>query len=385
MLTAPLTAHRAAIAAALPVAGLIVGLLCVRLALRRNQQAKHGHASSFVAAVREVLVVWLVIAGAYAAIAILPLSRPTNAFAHQVLLVLLIASATLVAARLAAVGVRRFALRAEGSVVYGSIFLNITRLVVISIGLLIILQSLGISITPILTALGVGGLAVALALQDTLANLFAGIHVIASKYVKGGDYVRLDSGEEGYVVDINWRHTSLRQIPDNLILVPNAKLASTIVTNFHRPAQPMGVPVELGVSYDSDLEEVERVTLEVAREALQAVEGGVHSFEPWVWFDEFSDYSINFTVYLRVREYYQQYPLRHDFIKRLHRRYAAEGIEIPFPVQTVFWKEAPGTNGAGTPVRPPQGPNHRPGQRETTGAATGRPLGWRSPIKRPGT
>jgi small-conductance mechanosensitive channel len=312
VLTGPVTPHTAAIAAALPVLGLILGLLCARLALKQSRQAHHGTASTIVATGREVFVVWLVILGGYGSIAILPLSRDTAVFARQVLLVLLIASATVVAARLSASGVRRFALRNEGSVMYGSIFLNITRLVVLSIGLLIILGSLGISITPILTALGVGGLAVALALQDTLANLFAGIHVIASKYVKGGDYVRLDSGEEGYVVDINWRHTSLRQIPDNLILVPNAKLASTIVTNYHRPAQPMGVPVKLGVSYGSDLEVVERVTLDVAREVLACVEGGVEAFEPWIWYDEFSEYSINFTIYLRVHEFYSQYPLRHE-------------------------------------------------------------------------
>jgi small-conductance mechanosensitive channel len=341
------------------VVGLIVGLLCTRVALERSRRKEHGHAATVVATMREMLVVWLVIFGAYGSIAILPLSHAADTFAHQVLLVLLIASATVVAARLAAGAVRHFVLRTEGSVVYGSIFLNITRLVVITLGLLIILQSLDIKITPILTALGIGGLAVALAMQDTLANLFAGIHIIASRYVKGGDYVRLDSGEEGYVVDINWRHTSLRQIPDNLILVPNAKLASTIVTNFHRPAQPMGVQVKLGVSYDSDLEEVERVTLDVAREALQAAEGGIHTFEPWIWYDELGDYSINFTVYLRVREYYQQYPLRHEFIKRLHRRYGAEGIEIPFPVQTVFWKEAPdssNSNGSSSPERRPPSP-----------------------------
>jgi small-conductance mechanosensitive channel len=339
VLTGRVTPHVAAIAAGLPVLGLVLGLVLTKLALEQSRQARHGHASAVVAAMREALVVWLVMAGAYGSIAILPLSRDTDVVARKVLVVLLIASVTVVAARLAAGGVRRFALRQEGTMMYGSIFLNITRLVVFSIGLMIILQNLGIPITPILTALGVGGLAVALALQDTLANLFAGIHIIASKYVKGGDYVRLDGGMEGYVVDINWRHTSLRQIPDNLILVPNAKLASTIVTNYHRPERPMDVPVQLGVSYDSDLEKVEDVTLEVAREVLGDVEGGEGAFEPWIWYDEFGDYSITFTVYLRVREYYDQYPLRHEFIKRLHKRYAAEGIEIPFPIQTVFWRE----------------------------------------------
>jgi small-conductance mechanosensitive channel len=357
VLTRPISLPVAVVAAALPLAGLVLGVLLTKLAVRRSRGVAHAIAPAVVTELREMLVVCLAIGGAYGSIVLLPLTRDTDAVARKVLMVLVIAAATLVAARLSAGAVRRFVLRTGESGAYGSIFLNITRLVVVSVGLLVVLQSLGISITPILTALGVGGLAVALALQDTLANLFAGIHVIASKYVKGGDYVRLDSGEEGWVVDINWRHTSLRQIPDNLIMVPNAKLASTILTNFHRPAQPMGVPVDVGVSYDSDLEHVERVTLEVAREVLRDVSGGEEAFEPYIWYCEFNDFSIDFKVYLRVREYYHQYPVVHEFIKRLHRRYKAEGIVIPFPIRTLVWKEPSGADRNGrqaeTPVEAP--------------------------------
>src|SRR5205823_5342961 len=141
---------------------------------------------------------------------------------------------------------------------------------------------------------------------------------------------------------------------------------------------PMGVPVKIGVSYDSDLELVERVTLEVAREVLASVDGAVDTFEPWIWYDEFSDYSINLTVYLRVQEFYQQYPLRHELIKRLHKRYAAEGIEIPFPVQTVFWRESPG------PSHPNDRSKRHPTQREIAGDGPGAPPGWRNTMRRPG-
>jgi small-conductance mechanosensitive channel len=85
----------------------------------------------------------------------------------------------------------------------------------------------------------VGGLAVALALQDTLSNLFAGLHIIASKKLLPGDYFLLDSGEEGYVQDVNWRNTFIRTLRNNMIVVPNARLASAILTNYYQPSSEM--------------------------------------------------------------------------------------------------------------------------------------------------
>lgn len=180
-----------------------------------------------------------------------------------------------------------------------------------------------------------GGLAVALALQDTLANLFAGIHILASRKVQPGDFIRLDSGEEGYVVDINWRNTTIRQLPNNMVMVPNARLAGAILVNYHRPVEEMSVLVQVGVAYDSDLEQVERVTIDVARDVLREVEGGVPGFDPFIRFHTFGDFSVDFTVILRAREFTDQYLITHEFVKRLHRRYRAEEIEIPFPIRTV--------------------------------------------------
>jgi small-conductance mechanosensitive channel len=212
---------------------------------------------------------------------------------------------------------------------------NIVKGIVITIGLLIVLNGLGLSITPILTALGVGGLAVALALQDTLANLFAGIYVTIAGQIRLGDYVRLDTGQEGYVADIGWRSTRIRMLPNNLVLVPNAKLAQAIVTNFYLPDRELAVLVEVGVDYDSDLAHVERVTCEVAKDTLQSVAGGAADFNPFIRYHTFADSSINFTTILRAREYVDQYLLKHEFIKRLHERYGAEGITIPFPIRTI--------------------------------------------------
>jgi small-conductance mechanosensitive channel len=203
---------------------------------------------------------------------------------------------------------------------------------------LIILQSLGISIAPILTALGVGGLAVALALQETLSNFFSGLYIIASRQIKPGDYVKLATGEEGYIVDVTWRNTTVQNLLNNMIIVPNSKLASVNITNFNQPVKEITITLDLGVSLDSDLTKVERVTVEVAREVMKEVVGGVVEFEPFVRFNSVADYSLRFTVIIRAQEFKDQFLLKHELIKRLFQRYHKEGIAFPYPVREVFFK-----------------------------------------------
>jgi len=174
-----------------------------------------------------------------------------------------------------------------------------------------------------------------LAMQETLSNLFAGIQVILARKVRVGDYIKLDSGAEGYVTDISWRNTTVRALANHLIVVPNSKLASSVTTNFNLPDQPIAVLVEVGVAYNSDLQKVERVTLEVVREVMRSVPGGLKEFEPLVRFHTFGDSAINFTVVLRADEYVSQYLIKHEFIKRLQERYRLEGIEIPYPQRVV--------------------------------------------------
>lgn len=292
-----------------------------------------------IVALRGMPILWFVIAGIYGAILSVPMSPSLLTPLQKILLVVVILSVTLVLAKVATGFINLYARRAEGVLPSTSIFANLAKLLVFVIGILIILQSLGISITPILTALGVGGLAVALALQDTLSNLFSGLHILASRQVKPGDYVKLDTGEEGYVTDITWRNTTITALPNNRIIVPNSKLASAVITNYHPPAKEMGLLVQVGVSYGSDLAKVEKVTIEVAKEVMREVQGGVPEFEPFIRYHTFADSSINFTMILRAREFVDQYLVKHEFIKRLHERYKDEGVEIPFPIRTVYMRK----------------------------------------------
>ncbi|MGW7578427.1 mechanosensitive ion channel family protein [Streptomyces sp. NPDC054765] len=319
-------------------AGIAAGLLS-RVALRwlgkHALRTRWSGDDIIVDALRTVVPWAAVTAGLAAAAAALPLTATVGHTVNRTLTVLLILVVTLTAARVITGLVKTLAQSRSGVAGSATIFANITRIVVLAMGFLVVLQTLGISIAPLLTALGVGGLAVALALQDTLANLFAGVHILASKTVQPGDYIRLSSGEEGYVVDVNWRNTVVRQLSNNLVIISNRQLADTNMTNFSRPEQKLSILVQVGVGYDSDLEHVERVTTEVVESVMTDISGGVPDHEPAVRFHTFGDSRISFTVILGVGEFSDQYRIKHEFIKRLHQRYRAEGIAIPSPARTV--------------------------------------------------
>jgi len=217
-------------------------------------------------------------------------------------------------------------------------FIKVFKFLTYLVAFILVLNALGIDVTALVAGLGIAGIAIAFALQETLSQLFAGIYIMTDRPVRTGDYVKIEGGPEGYVVDVGWRSTKIRELPNNIVMVPNSKLAGSIITNYYLPEPELSVLVQVGVSYDSDLEKVERVTVETAKEVLKRVQGGVPEFEPFIRYHTFDNFSINFSVILRAKEYVDRYLLTHEFVKALHRRYKEEGIEIPFPITTVFLK-----------------------------------------------
>lgn len=216
-----------------------------------------------------------------------------------------------------------------------SILKGITRGFIYGLGVLVLLGTLGISITPIIASLGITSLAVALALQPTLENFFSGVQLVMDKPIRVGDFIELDSGEQGFVEKIGWRSTWIRMLPNNMIIMPNSVLSESKLINYYYPQKELSVPVEVGVHYDSDLEHVERVTLEVARETLRTHKWGVPECDTFVLFHTFDNSSINFTVMLRAREYFNRFWVKSHFIKALHKRFAEEGITIPYPIRAI--------------------------------------------------
>ncbi|SBS39104.1 Small-conductance mechanosensitive channel [Marinomonas spartinae] len=216
-----------------------------------------------------------------------------------------------------------------------SIMKGVSRSFLYGIGILILLSTLGVSITPLIASLGIGSLAVALALQPTLENFFSGVQLLMDRPIRVGDFIELDSGEQGFVEKIGWRSTWIKMLPNNTIIMPNSLLSESKVINYFYPQRELSVPVEVNVHYDSDLEKVEEITLEVAREILKSHEYGVNNYNTFVVFHTFDSSSINFTVMLRAHEYFHQFFIRSAFIKALHKRFKVEGIVIPYPIRAI--------------------------------------------------
>jgi small-conductance mechanosensitive channel len=327
------------IPAAYIMAGLVVGFIFKKIILTKlkhlSKKTKWKGDDIIIDSLSGMVMMWLLIAGIYGAILNIPISPTLLIYLKKILLIIVIFSATMVMAKMAGGLASLYIQRDDIPLPSTTIFKNLAKLIVFLIGSIMILDTLGIPIAPVLTALGVGGLAAALALQPTLANLFSGLQIIAAKQLHPGDYVKLDSGQEGYVTDVTWRNTIIKELPNNMIIVPNSKLASAIVTNYYQPEQEMAVLIQVGVSYGSDLRKVEKVTVEVGKEVMQEVEGGVPECEPCIRYHTLDDSRINFTVILRTQEYVGQHLIKHEFIKRLHERYNKEGIVIPFPIRTV--------------------------------------------------
>ena len=207
---------------------------------------------------------------------------------------------------------------------------------IFTLGGLLTLSALGVSVTPLLAALGVGGIAVGLALQDTLSNLFAGIHILVEKPVRVGDYVKLETEQEGYVTDVGWRTTRIRMLQNNMVIVPNAKLAQSILTNYYLPEQRMSLLVPVSVSYAAHPEHVETILVEEATRAAGVVPGLLANPPPFVRFiPGLGESSLDFTLICQVREFVDQYLAQHELRKRIFRRFRDEGIEIPFPQRVV--------------------------------------------------
>lgn len=325
------------------VSGFAVGLLLHKIVMpiisRLAARTAIKSDDLIINTIRNWVIPWFLALGIYLGLKSLDLDMRFVNWLENGLLIFYIFSATLIIARIISGMIRIKASDSDTVIPSSSIVGNIVRVIVYCIGLLIIFQSQGISITPILTALGVGGLAVALALQNTLSNLFAGLQIISSGKLKHGDFVKLSSGEDGFIEDISWRSTTIRAMSDHIIIVPNSKLADMIVTNFFLPHSELSFLVEVGVSYDSNLDHVENVTKEVIKETLTEMEGGVKNFDPIIRFYAFGDSSINLKAILRVNDYSAQFAVKSEFIKRLHQRYNKEGINIPFPMRTVLMKK----------------------------------------------
>ena len=285
-------------------------------------------------------IYWCIAIGLYIGVSISEIPEKYVFYFSKAIHVIVILSITIAAANLSGRIFNNYIQKLSLPIPTTGLAYGILKGTILIIGFLIILTVLGISITPLITALGVGGLAVALALQDTLANLFAGIHILVEKSIRVGDFIKLETGQEGYVEDITWRTTRVRMLPNNMVIIPNSKLSQSIVTNYYLPEKRMSLLIPIGVSYSSDPEKVENILIEEAKKAVGEIPGLLGDPEPFVRFiPGFGDSSLDFTLICQVREFVDQYLAQHELRKRIFKRFKEEGIEIPFPHRTVYLRE----------------------------------------------
>jgi len=285
-------------------------------------------------------IYWCLAVGLYIAVDVSELPKRYAFYFSKAIHVVVILSITIATANLVGKIFKNYVQKLDLPIPTTGLAYGLLKGIILIAGLLIILSALGISITPLITALGVGGLAVALALQDTLANLFAGIHILMEKSIRVGDFVKLETGQEGYVEDITWRTTRVRMLPNNIVVIPNSKLAQSVVTNYYLPEKRMSLLIPIGVSYSSDPVKVEEILVEEAKKAVGEVPGLLGEPEPFVRFiPGFGESSLDFTLICQVKEFVDQYLAQHELRKRIFKRFQEEGIEIPFPHRTVYLRE----------------------------------------------
>lgn len=207
------------------------------------------------------------------------------------------------------------------------------------IAILLALELVGISVTPLVAGLGIGGLAVALAVQPTLSNFFAGSYLAGDKVVRSGDFVELENGMQGYVVDVGWRSTRLRTPYNNLVVIPNSRLADSMLTNFSNPEEAIGVLLMCGVSYSSSLADVQRMAVEAAQKVIDETDGADKGMEPWFGFETFGDSNIDFWVWVQAKSRVDSFIVKSELIKSLHERFGAEGISINYPMRHLVFPE----------------------------------------------
>jgi len=181
-------------------------------------------------------------------------------------------------------------------------------------------------------SLGIAGFVFGFALRDIFANVFGGIALIADKSFKIGDFIKLESGEVGEVIDIGLRSTRIKSFDEgNEIIVPNNSLVTSKITNYGRPLINLKIVVKIGVAYGSDVKKTREVLLDCAKKIDEVQEDP----GPRVYFMEMADFSLNFRVVFWIADFRQRFDIRDKFVSLAYEELQSKGIKIPFPTRTI--------------------------------------------------
>ncbi|MCC6403745.1 MAG: mechanosensitive ion channel family protein [Fimbriimonadaceae bacterium] len=206
---------------------------------------------------------------------------------------------------------------------------------VIVVGLLATLGVLGMNPGPLLAGGAIGGVVLGLALQESLSAVFSGILMTWDASLRIGDFVRLETGQEGNIESIGWRNTQLRLLDQTLLVVPNGKMAGMVVTNMSRPSPESEVALDFRVAYGSDLSRVESTALDVARLVALEFGGNENARPPSVRWRGLGESAVDLRIVIPIASQADFYAARSSMVRRLHDKFQEEGITFPFPQRVV--------------------------------------------------
>ncbi len=316
----------------LVVAAVVAGFV-VRALLRAACQGRRpaGLLSYFgvlMTAIADQMPVWFGLAGCFLFATNLELQEPYFSIVFRAIDAVLMLTLAVLLLRLTSAGLRLHEQRFGGDSTT-SIVERLAQVVIVAVSGLMILRIVApnVDLTPVITGLGLAGVATALALQDTLSNFFAGLYILADRPVRIGDFAKLENGEEGYVIEIGWRSTQFRTLANNVVAIPNQKLAQSVLVNYHMPDPRVAVFIPVTVPYGTDVDLVERELLAVANEAVGRLEGLLSTPAPLVRLSPgFGAWGLEFSLIVQAREYADQFRLAHELRKAIVRRFERQGI-----------------------------------------------------------
>jgi small-conductance mechanosensitive channel len=308
--------------------GLVVRTL-VRVWLTQIAEARPSEVTrTLTATLPRPIGVAVFLVSAATGLRFVPLSEPRLLIAHRALACAFAVLGVAVSIRVASRAVDAYGRSNPDVVASAGVGKAVVWLVGLGVDALLISDAFGVSLAPALTALGVGSLAVALALQDTFSNFFSGLYLVIDKPVRPGDFVRVDPSYEGYVDSIGWRSTRLRTLGANFVIIPNATLSKAIIVNYTLPTPHVASSVRVDVTADADVDRVEDALADEARRALD-VPGMADVPAPSVALSPgFVDGAIAFTISFYARTFADQAPVQHALRKRVAARLKKEGIAL---------------------------------------------------------
>lgn len=212
---------------------------------------------------------------------------------------------------------------------------NVLIVIIWAFASIFILQKWGVQIGPLLASLGIAGVAVAFALQNTLGNIFGGISMIIDKTIKVGDVVEIDGGTSGTVLDVGIRSTKIRTWNNEVIITPSGKLAESKIINYVQPNNKVRVVIPFTVEYGSDIKKVKNI---VMKEILK-IENFIDKPEPTVKFLAMGDSALEFKAYFYVKSYENRFAAIDDANTRIYNALNKNKIGIPFPQMDVHMEK----------------------------------------------